>query len=228
MTDFDREYFDSKFEDSEWGFFESEYEQKKYDRTLSRGLERQPDPDNVLELATGPGAFLEKSLNHYPEADVTGVDISGVAIEKAEEVVDSAPNPERAELLQDDMVDFVSQNSDEYDLVFMSEAVYYPAENETQEGFRQFSNELADLVADDGHLVSANIHRDLEDDYKKNDKVRMEQIRRELEVGGLETVETAFFPDEPKTYGDKGYREHDYAIWVMTPSEGQVQNNHHM
>lgn len=227
MTEFDREYFDSKFEDAEWGFFESEYEQRKYERTLRRGFERQPYPDSILELATGPGAFVEKILNQYPQADFTGVDISGVALEKAREVANSSQNPERAELLQDDMVDFASENSEEFDLVFMSESVYYPAENETQEDFRQFSNNLADLIAEDGHLISANIHRDIEEDnYKKNDKIRMEKIRRELEAGGLDTLETAFFPDEPKTYGEKGYREHDYAIWVMTPSNRQTQNNH--
>lgn len=226
MTGFDQEYFDEKFEDSKWGFFESQYEQKKYDRTLRRAVERQPDPDSILELATGPGAFIEKVLQQYPEAEFTGVDISEVAVEHAEEVVEESPNSRRAEVLQDDMVNFARENDEVYDLVFMSESVYYPAENETREGFRNFAHDLGDMVADGGNLVSANIHREVEDgEYKKNDKVRMDEILRELETGGLELVENAFFPDESKTYGDKGYREHDYAIWVFSPEGGQLQNS---
>ncbi len=227
MRGFDQEYFDEKFEDSEWGFFESEYEQRKYDRTLRRAVERQPDPDSILELATGPGAFTEKVLHQYPEAEFTGVDISEVAVEEAEELIEDSPNPDRAQVLQDDMVDFARENDEAYDLVFMSESVYYPAENESGEVFRNFARDLGDMVAGDGHLVSANIHREVEDgEYKKNDSARMDEIRQELETGGLELVENAFFPDEPKTYGDKGYREHDYAIWVLAPGSDQLQNSH--
>lgn len=217
MTEFDREYFDQKFEDSKWGFFESDYEQKKYDRTLTRAVERKPDAEEILELATGPGAFTEKALEEYPEANYTGVELSSVAAETARDVASEMPNPERTTVLQDDMTDFARNADEQYDLVFMSESVYYPHEGLSDQEFREFANDLSGLVDNEGFLISANIHRETEAEPKKNDKETMANIRQKLEYGGLETLETAFFPDEPKTYGDKGYREHDYAIWVMSP-----------
>lgn len=165
----------------------------------------------------GPGAFTEKVMEAYPEAEYTGIDISDVAVNTAQEVASQMPNPERADILQNDMTDFARQDAEDYDLVFMSESVYYPHEAMSSRDLDQFCGDLRDLVDEEGFLISANIHRENEDESKKNDKETMEQIRRALERGGLETLEMALFPDEPKTYGDKDYREHDYAIWVMTP-----------
>lgn len=216
-SDFDRDYFNDKFEDAEWGFFESDYEQQKYDRTISRAVERKPDAENILELATGPGAFTEKVLQAYPKAAYTGIDISDVAVDTAREVASQMPNPGRARILQDDMTDFARNSDEAYDLIFMSESVYYPHEVMEEESFDEFCDNLGGLLDEDGFLISANIRRENEEEPKKNDKETMEQIRRSLEKGGLETLEVALFPDEPKTYGDKGYREHDYTIWVMAP-----------
>jgi cyclopropane fatty-acyl-phospholipid synthase-like methyltransferase len=221
-SEFGRDYFNEKFEGAEWGFFESDYEQRKYDRTLTRAVERKPDAENILELATGPGAFTEKVLEAYPEAEYTGLDISDVAVETAEHVASDMPNPERAQILQNDMTDFARDTDEDYDLVFMSESVYYPHEVMDDREFQRFCQDLEGLVSEDGFLISSNIHRENSEEPQKNDKETMAQIRKALENGGLETLEVAMFPDEPKTYGDKGYREHDYAIWVMT-SETQPE-----
>jgi trans-aconitate methyltransferase len=210
MTDYDQEYFDDLYSEGErdpWKYFESEYEQRKYDRTLRCALDRN-EPDSVtsiLELGCGNGAFTRKLISAYPDADILGVDISEEALEEARE---SAPE---ADYVCGDMFEVVHDLDDEFDLIFASECLYYLTDTYSIQETRNFVDSISDLLSG-GNLISANIHRDEGDTNSVEDRETMTIL--------LSTITSSFdllgknsYTETKKTGGHT--REYEYQIWVF-------------
>lgn len=208
---YDSDHFDSLYESGDgdpWEFYESTYEQRKYDRTLNAAVDRTADTevDAVLELGCGNGAFTARLVDAFPEADVHGVDISEEALAVARDRVDGATF-EHAE-----MVEWAADRTESFDLVFASECLYYPAADLPVTEYVGFTRTLTEFVAPEGYLVSASIHRDGEGSVTKEDERVVRTIRATLERHA-DLVGREQYTDTKREDGD--IREYDYEIWTF-------------
>jgi SAM-dependent methyltransferase len=208
---YDSEHFDELYRSSDgdpWGFYESSYEERKYDRTLNLTIDRHSasEVDSVLELGCGNGAFTARLTDVYPDADVLGVDISEEALSVARERVEGATF-ECAE-----MVEWVTDRTETFDIVFASECLYYPAANVTVTEYVEFTRQLSELVGADGHLISATIHREPEGAVTDEDRRVVRAIRTALEQH-LDRVGRQQYTDTKEEGGET--REYDYEIWTF-------------
>ncbi|MGW0481570.1 class I SAM-dependent methyltransferase [Nonomuraea sp. NPDC003214] len=127
-----------------WHMGTDAYEQAKYAATLAQ----LPDLPyrRILEVGCSEGVFTEQLVTAYPEAHVTGVDISERALARAAERVEKAAD--RTLLLSADILRFTSEHR--YDLVFCSETLYYLGRRDR---LRRASARLTGLLAPGGVLV---------------------------------------------------------------------------
>lgn len=209
--EYDAEHFDELYRSGDgdpWEFYDSSYEARKYDRTLGVAVDRRPasEVDSILELGCGNGAFTTRLTDAYPDADVLGVDISEVALDVARERV------ERATFECAEMVEWVTDCTETFDIVFASECLYYPAANVTLTEFVEFTRQLAQLVAVGGYLVSATIHREPDGAVSNEDRRVVHTIRTALE-GHLDTAGRRRYSDTKREDGTT--REYTYEIWTF-------------
>lgn len=208
---YDSDHFNDLYRSGDgdpWGFYESTYEQRKYDRTLNVAVDRTADQDvqSVLELGCANGAFTARLVDAFPDADVHGVDISEQALAVARDRVDGATF-EHAE-----MVEWASDHAGSFDLVFASECLYYPAADVPVTEYVEFTRKLTELVAPTGYLVSASIHRDGEGAVTDEDERIVRTIRAALERHA-DLVGRDQYTDTKTEDGD--VREYDYEIWTL-------------
>ncbi len=135
------------------GFWESEYEAQKYDRTIAPVRDRRSSDEigSILDLGCGNGAATATVADAFPDADVTGVDVSERALATARE---RAPDPtyRRADVLE-----FVAETDRTFDVVLDIECLCYLAADHSVTRLLQFADDLRDL-AEDGLFVSTHVH----------------------------------------------------------------------
>jgi trans-aconitate methyltransferase len=210
MTNYSQDHFNKLYAEEErdpWKYFESDYEQQKYDRTLRWALDRE-EPEGVtdiLELGCGNGAFTEKLVSAYPNADVLGVDISEEALNKAR---DAAPE---ADFICGDMFNIIQELEGEYDLIFASECLYYLTDMYSVQEFRDFVDSATDLLSN-GCLLSANIHREPSEENSVEDKETMAILLTILETS-FDLVGQNTYTEKKRTEGRT--REYEYQIWAF-------------
>ncbi|WP_336206691.1 class I SAM-dependent methyltransferase [Nonomuraea sp. LPB2021202275-12-8] len=127
-----------------WNMGTDAYEQGKYAATLAQ----LPDHPyrRILEVGCSEGVFTELLVKAYPDAHITGVDISERALRRARERVAEAAD--RTMLLSADLLTFTTEHR--YDLVFCSETLYYLGRRDR---LRLASARLTGLLAPGGVLV---------------------------------------------------------------------------
>lgn len=213
MGDYDQTHFDNLYSEGDgdpWAYFSSEYERRKYERTVHAALDRRPPGtvDQILELGCGNGAFTQRLVDAYPDADVTGVDISSRALEEAEQ---QAP---AAEFVAADMTDFVTATErGAFDLVFASECLYYVSDGQSGTDFLRLLEHLQDLVTPSGLLVSANIHRAITDGSDLVESGAHLRVIRQALSERFDRRSRAKYRDQKETGGKT--REYDYEVWVF-------------
>ncbi|MDA0636231.1 class I SAM-dependent methyltransferase [Nonomuraea sp. MCN248] len=140
-----RRYFDWWHRNPDpWRMGTDAYEQAKYAATLAQvpgGRYRR-----ILEVGCSEGVFTGLLVDAYPEAEVTGLDISERALARAAERVAKAGD--RTTLLAADILTFTSEHR--YDLVFCAETLYYLGRRDR---LRLASAQLTRLLAPGGVLV---------------------------------------------------------------------------
>lgn len=131
-----RDYFEDLYSGSRdpWGFETSEYERRKYERTLEVLKGRRYR--RALEVGASIGVFTEKLAPLCDE--LLGVDVSEKAIAVARERLAAYPHV-RIELreLPEEMPD------GRFDLIVASEVLYYLPRGVMLETLRRFENSLA-------------------------------------------------------------------------------------
>ncbi|MWV40376.1 class I SAM-dependent methyltransferase [Natrialba sp. INN-245] len=222
--EYTRDHFDSLYDDGDgdpWGFWESEYEAQKYDRTIAPVRDRRSSDEigSILDLGCGNGAATATVADAFPHADVTGVDVSERALETARE---RAPDPTYR---QADVLEFVAETDRTFDVVLDIECLCYLAADHSVTRLLQFADDLRDLLAEDGLFVSTHVHMPREDQPMIEQARTARTVRAILETS-FETVgrdryveckRTALDPDEPS--------EQPYEVWAMRPRSSSTLTN---
>ncbi|TDD36154.1 methyltransferase domain-containing protein [Nonomuraea terrae] len=142
-----RRYFDWWHRSPDpWKLSTDDYEQHKYRSTLEC-LPARPY-QRIMEVGCSEGVFTETLAKTYPEAEITGVDVSERALERARARV---PENGRVRFLQADIL--THQVEPRFDLVFCSETLYYLGRHDR---LHRASDQLSALLAPDGVLVAVH------------------------------------------------------------------------
>lgn len=155
--EYDAGFFDDVYEERDgdpWGYWESEYEREKFERTLAT-LRTRLSPDGtatVLDVGCGNGAKTKRLVEAYPHADVLGVDVSERALETARERVPSAT------FRQDEVEQFFAQTDRTFDAILDVECLCYLAADRSVTELQSVATELSGALADDGVFVSTHVH----------------------------------------------------------------------
>ena len=209
-----RDRFESLYEEGDgdpWGFYESEYERRKYERTIGALADRRPPGavETILDLGCGNGAATKLLAERYPDADVVGVDIAETALETARERAPEATY-ERA-----DVVEFVRETDRTFDALVELECLCYPAAERSVTDLLAFADALRGILAPDGCLVSTHVHMPDDGDPTIEQARTARTVRTVLETA-LERVgreryvdrkQVALDPDEPA--------EQPYEVWTF-------------
>ncbi|GAA4507771.1 MULTISPECIES: class I SAM-dependent methyltransferase [Nonomuraea] len=140
-----RRYFDWWHRNPDpWHMGTDAYEQAKYAATLAQIPDRPYG--RILEVGCSEGVFTKLLTEAYPDADITGLDISERALSRAAERVEKASG--RTRLLAADILTFTSEHR--YDLVFCAETLYYLGRRDR---LKRASEQLAGLLGPGGVLV---------------------------------------------------------------------------
>ncbi|MFC7584334.1 class I SAM-dependent methyltransferase [Nonomuraea antimicrobica] len=138
-----RRYFDWWHRSPDpWRLQTDAYEQRKYATTL------QVLPDRpyrrILDVGCAEGAFTHLIAAEYPEAQVTGVDISERALNRAR----ARPGPPLLSFTRADLIAYGQPG--EFDLVVCAETLYYLGRDDR---LRLASARLVELVRPGGLLL---------------------------------------------------------------------------
>ncbi|MEV2268776.1 class I SAM-dependent methyltransferase [Nonomuraea africana] len=142
-----------------WKLGTDDYERHKYATTLD-AVPRLPYR-RILEVGCAEGVFTDTLVGRFPDAEVTGIDISRRALERARK------RTEKASFVHADLLSHGLEEG--FDLVFCAETLYYVGRAGR---LRQASERLVGLLADGGVLVlvhpwpeAASLHRFADADH---------------------------------------------------------------
>ncbi|WP_169789052.1 class I SAM-dependent methyltransferase [Nonomuraea candida] len=143
-----RRYFDWWHRSPDpWKLSTDGYEQHKYRSTLEQ---LPPRPyRRIIEVGCAEGVFTQALAAAYPEAEITGVDVSERALERARARVPDDGG--RVRFIQADILTHRAEHR--FDLVFCSETLYYLGRHER---LQRASAQLSGLLAPDGVLVAVH------------------------------------------------------------------------
>ena len=214
MNNYGPKHFNQQFrEDPDpFGYYSSEYEYIKYERTLSE-IKRQRQPENVekiLELGCANGAFIQRLRSRFETAEITAVDFSNKALEIARDRVSEVT------FRQSEMTNFVKQTAENFDLIIASECLYYLSDSNTVTDLIQFVDDLYECLRSCGSVISANIYG-----HDERDNVVMTEttvdVLRILFERRFDHIKVQSFT-EPKGSGSDE-RIHTYKIWSMLKTD---------
>ncbi len=137
-----------------WDYWKSQYEIDKYGHqlALARTL---VSARSVLEIGCSTGSHTRLILEAFPAAQVTAIDISSLAIERAKANLDATG---RVRFLAQDIFAAVADFSpDSFDLIFWSEGFDYLHSHCTIARFSELCRQLATSLTNDGVLCVSHI-----------------------------------------------------------------------
>lgn len=147
-------YFTDQFSEPDpWSYGTSQYEQDKYNRQIRVIDQHCESVDSVLEIGCAEGVHSEMLLDAFPEAELTGVDLSEQAIERARDRVDT----DRATFVAADAVEHVPDLTERFDAVVWSESIAFIGDCLTTPKLYGYLGQVLRRVAPDGVLVMANL-----------------------------------------------------------------------
>ncbi len=150
------EYLEEQFINSDpWKYFSSDYEQIKYRRQLDVIADRRPDPQRILEIGSAEGAHTIMIAERFQSAQITGVELSSHAIERARENLRCCGD--RIRLVNADIMKYAPYLEDcAYDVCIWSESVYYIGAQITLNGTCELLKKIIGKLRPKGLLVMAN------------------------------------------------------------------------
>jgi ubiquinone/menaquinone biosynthesis C-methylase UbiE len=138
-----------------WKYFTSSYEQLKYKRQINIIIDRKPEPAKILEVGSAEGAQTLLLANQFPTANITGIEVSLIAFERARENLKSFID--QIELVNADVVEYESRIEDEtFDVCVWSESVYYIGARLTLNDTYEFLNKMVGKLRVGGLMIMAN------------------------------------------------------------------------
>lgn len=138
-----RRYFDWWHRSPDpWHLLTDDYEQHKYATTL-RLVPHRPYR-RILDVGCSEGVFTHMLATRYPDAEVTGVDVSERALNRAR----ARPARKRPTFIRADLISY--RPADSFDLVFCAETLYYLGRGDR---LRLASARLIELVRPGGLLT---------------------------------------------------------------------------
>lgn len=158
LLKFDKKYFDKAFATEDpWRYSLSEYERNKYLRQLEAIRKFCPRPQSVLEIGCAEGVFTALLADAFPRTEITGVDISPTAIERAREKYKNVPN---AEFVEADAVQFFLGGllpHQRFDVIVQSESLHYIfVRLFFQRKLRSYLKGISDRLNKGGIFVTSN------------------------------------------------------------------------
>ncbi|TMR88992.1 class I SAM-dependent methyltransferase [Nonomuraea basaltis] len=142
-----RRYFNWKHRSPDpWKLATDSYEQQKYLSTLQHLPPRAYR--RIIEVGCAEGVFTHALAAAYPDAEITGVDVSERALARARERVNGN---ERVRFIHADIL--THRPDQRFDLVFCSETLYYLGRTDR---LRRASAQLCALLEPDGVLVAVH------------------------------------------------------------------------
>jgi SAM-dependent methyltransferase len=147
-----REFFDDLWRNGDyWALETSPFERDKYARQLERIADRRYH--NVLEIGCGAGIFSRALANLADR--VIALDVSAVAIEQARASGDAGGV---IDFRVADVMDYKPATDGPFDLIVMSETIYYLGWLYTFFNLGWTASLLFDATADNGRLLMTNTH----------------------------------------------------------------------
>ncbi|TYB65371.1 class I SAM-dependent methyltransferase [Nonomuraea sp. PA05] len=130
-----------------WKLSTDDYEQHKYRSTLKHV---PPRPyRRIIEVGCAEGVFTHALAAAFPDAEITGMDVSGRALARARERVQEKDG--RVRFVQADLLTHPAEPG--FDLAFCSETLYYLGRHER---LQRASAQLSALLKPDGVLVAVH------------------------------------------------------------------------
>lgn len=123
-----------------------------------------PEPAHICQLGLGAGTLTRFCLQHYPEADVTAVEISPEVVQTCHEHFLLPKAHPRLELVEADAADFVADTDNHGRFDVLQVDLYDAVSNGPARGSRAFYRDCAATLTDTGMLV-VNIFCDYPDHY---------------------------------------------------------------
>ncbi|WP_186404020.1 class I SAM-dependent methyltransferase [[Actinomadura] parvosata] len=130
-----------------WKLASDSYEQDKYRSTLEHVPARPYR--RIVEVGCAEGVFTRTLAAAYPDAEITGMDVSGRALARARARVPEEGG--RVRFVQADILTHPAEPH--FDLAFCSETLYYLGRHER---LQRASEQLGALLAPGGVLVAVH------------------------------------------------------------------------
>jgi SAM-dependent methyltransferase len=208
---YEQEY---RSQDDPWNYWTSEYEIRKYHQQI--GLSRQfCNPKSILEIGCSTGAHTALINQAFPEARITGVDISSAAISRARQNVTG----HNVYFICDDIFLFAEKlRENSFDLMFWSEAFDDLHDHVSIARFSELARRLSLALCPYGILCISHIHpRPLSFDPMDAGRKNVEVFHTLLRDYLSETLVTRGFA--PKSETNKTYF---YDLRIYRPKHLQA------
>ena len=143
-------------------------------------------PQRILMLGTAAGSLLHFLRYHYPQADITAVDIDNELIERLLELDILPPADDRLTYICDDAQQFIKRSGQSFDLLLVD--VFNGAQSPPWLLETASIQQLHDLVSNHGALAF-NLLVDSDHDFRLFTRAVRQQFQQQtlcLPVGGLE------------------------------------------
>lgn len=131
----------------------------EYAQQMMMGLLFNPTPSNIVQLGLGTGALTKFCYRHFPEANITAVDLNPAVIAICESMFKLPANDERLQVIEMDAMDFV-MNSDNHHQTDLLQVDLYDA---TARGpvldSAEFYQACADCLQENG-MMTVNLFGD--------------------------------------------------------------------
>jgi spermidine synthase len=145
-----------------------------------------PAPRRILMLGTAAGSLLHFLLHHYPQAELTAVDIDAELIEKLLQLNILPPASDRLVYLYDDAANFIERSGRQFDLVLVD--IFHGAQSPAWLLRKSSIERLYERTAAPGALAF-NLLIDSEHDFRnfyRGLRQRFDGNALSLPVAGLE------------------------------------------
>ncbi|MFB3764005.1 MAG: trans-aconitate 2-methyltransferase [Methanotrichaceae archaeon] len=150
------EYLEEKFTNPDpWRYFTSSYEKIKYRRQLDVMMDRRPNSQKILEIGSAEGAHTIMLADQFPTAQITCIELSAHAIERARENL--RRYGDRIKLVNADILEYEPLLEDSaYDVCIWSESVYYIGAQISLNKTYKLLKGIAGKLLPGGILIMAN------------------------------------------------------------------------
>jgi len=202
-------FFEKKFEEEDpWKYKTSSYEQKKYKQQIDKIADRLSNPRNILEIGCAEGEQTKIINETFPEAKITGMDISRTAIKRAKTKV----SKENVRFYTADIIEDIDNlENQKFDVIIWSESIYYIGDRLTVPEMYNFVKKVSEKLSEGGILCMANIINHPHGDEMLITKKPILYCYKHLLESQLEKISD----EEYEEYKEESGQTYTYQIWLF-------------